>query len=185
MKNKNRFINILVIAFALIFLAGGAAFAFAPGVLDVTGTVNFATSCPAVWSNIEIGPSFGVTHHANIVRTQGRTNQRIEWIINFYDEGFAQITATVTNESALYAVTITDLTYGWADDGIAALFGLSGYIILTSLFVGQTISHGASATVTVSVAWNGTIPLGFEPSDIDVYTLINTFFIEFDYELAP
>jgi len=193
MKNRNKLINTLVIAFILV-VGAGAAFAFAPGILDVTGTVNIAIPDYIVWTNVEAGPDFelinplgwefGATHTAEIVDARERTNQRIEWTINFSEPGFADITATATNESALHPATITNLTYGWDDDQIVEDFGLSVDVI-TGSFVGLTLAPEASATVTMSVEWDGTIPLGFEGSDTDEYTFINTFFIEFDYELTP
>ena len=193
MRNRNKLINKLVAAFVLVFLAG-AAFAFAPGILDVDGTVNIAIPDYVTWTNVEAGPGFelitpfgwefGATHEAQIVDARERTNQRIEWTINFSEPGFADITATATNESVLHSATITNLTYGWDDLGIADDFGLSVNVI-TSSFVGLTLLPEASATVTMSVDWDGTIPLGFEGSDTDEYTFVNTFFIEFDYELAP
>ena len=193
MRNRNKLVNKLVIAFMFIFLIG-AAFAFAPGILDVTGTVNIAIPDYVTWTNVEAGPGFelitplgwefGATHTAEIVDARERTNQRIEWTINFSEEGFADITATATNESALHSAVITDLTYGWTDDDIADDFGLTVDVITTS-FVGLTLAPESSAAVTLSVEWDGTIPLGFEGSDTDEYTFINTFFIEFDYELAP
>ena len=194
MRNRNKLVNKLVIAFAVIFLAG-AAFAFAPGILDVTGTVNIAIPDYVTWTDVEAGPGFqlmppppgweyGATHEAQIVDARDRTNQRIEWTINFSDPGFADITATATNESALNSAVITDLTFGWDDEDIADDFGLT-VDVLTSSFVGLTLLPEATASVTMSVEWDGTIPLGFEGSATEEYTFINTFFIEFDYELAP
>jgi len=196
MKNRNKLINTLVIAFMVVFITG-AAFAFAPGILDVTGTVNIAVSDYIVWTNVEAGPDFeliipvggefGATHSAEIVDARDRTNQRIEWTINFSEPGelaFAEITATATNQSALHAVTITDLSYGWDDDEIADDFGLI-FDVTTDSFVGLTVAPGAEATLFLSVIWDGVIPPDFEGSATDGYTFVNTFFIEFDYELAP
>ena len=194
MRNRNKLVNKLVVVFTALFLTG-AVFAFAPGILDVQGTVNIAAPDYVIWSNVEAGPGFellppppgweyGATHTAQIVDARDRTNQRIEWNINFSDEGFADITATATNESALHAATITNLTYGWGDTAVANDFGLS-VDVLTGSFVGLTLAPGASATVTMSVEWDGTIPQGFVGSATDEYTFVTTFFIEFDYELAP
>jgi len=192
MRNKNKLINTLVIVFVLA-VGAGAAFAFAPGIIDVDGTVNIAIPDYVVWTNVEAGPGFelivpdgwefGATHEAEIVDARERTNQRIEWTINFSEAGFADITATATNESALHPAIITELSYGWDDDEIAEDFGLTVDVITTS-FVGLTLAPEASATVTMSIEWDGTIPLDFEGSS-DEYTFINTFYIEFDYELAP
>ena len=192
MRNKNKLINKIVIVFTLVF-AVGAAFAFAPGILDIQGSVNIAVPDYVVWSDVIAGPGFelitpagfeiGATHTAEIVDARERTAQRIEWTINFSEAGFAAITATATNQSLLHYALITDLTYGWEDDQIAADFGLTFDVLTT--FVGETISPDGFETVTIMVAWDGTIPAGFEGSDTDEYTLINTFFIEFDYELAP
>ena len=192
MKNKN-LVNKLVIGFSLLFLIG-AVFAFTPGILDVTGTVNIANPGYVVWTNVEAGPGFelinpfgwefGATHTAEIVDARGRTNQRIEWTINFSEEGFADITATATNESSLHSAVIANLSYGWNDEDIAHDFGLS-IDVLTPSFVGLTLAPKTSATVTISITWDGTIPLEFVPSGTDGYTFVNTFFIEFDYELAP
>ena len=193
MKNRKILINNLVIAFTVTFLVG-AAFAFTPGIIDVTGTVNVANLGYVVWTNVEAGPNFelitpfgweyGATHRAQIVNARDRTNQRIEWTINFIEPGFADITATATNESALHAATITNLSYGWADSNIANDFGLS-IDVITTAFIGLTIAPESSATVTMSISWDGTIPLGFEATGTDGYSFVNTFFIEFDYELAP
>ena len=194
MRNRNKLVNKLVAAFAVVFVIG-AAFAFAPGILDVTGTVNVAVPDYVIWDDVVAGPGFellppppgweyGATHTAQIVDARDRTDQRIEWTINFSEAGFADITATARNESALHSATITDLTYGWDDAGIANDFGLTVDVI-TSSFVGLILAPEATATVTMSVEWDGTIPAGFEGSATDEYTFVNTFFIEFDYELAP
>jgi len=193
MRNRKKTINTLVIAFMLTFLVG-AAFAFAPGILDVRGTVNIAVPEYVVWTNVVAGPDFelitpagwefGATHSAEIVDARDRTNQRIEWTINFSEPGFAEITATAENQSALHAATITNVSYGWDDDELADAFGLTVDIIVAS-FVGLTLEPGAEATVTILVGWfDGIIPPDFEASATDEYTFVNTFFIEFDYELA-
>ena len=195
MRNRNKLVNTLLGVFAVIFLIG-AAFAFAPGILDVTGTVNVAIPNYVVWTDVEAGPGFeliqplgwefGATHSAEIVDARDQTNQRIEWNINFYEEGFADITATATNESTIHSAIITNVDYGWDDEYIAYDFGNSlVFDVVTSSFVGTTLAPGASATVTLSVDWDGTVPEDFEASDVYEYTFVNTFFIEFDYELAP
>ncbi|MCL1990598.1 MAG: hypothetical protein FWG67_06890 [Defluviitaleaceae bacterium] len=187
MRNRNKVINTLVMAFSLVFLVG-AAFAFAPGILDIAGTVNVAAPEYVVWSNVVAGPGFellrpegwenNATHTAQIVDARGRTNQRIEWAISFTDAGFADITAAATNESSLHAITITELTHAWSDDELAAAYGLTVDLITTA-FVGTTLAPGASAIATVSVEWDGSIPTS------DDEPAVNTFIMEFDYELAP
>jgi len=203
-KNKKILVNAIIGVFAITFLVG-AAFAFAPGILDVRGAVNIAVPDYVVWSNVEAGPGFsypdelsvpdalpitaagweyGATHSAVIVEAGGRTNQRIEWNINFYQAGFADITATVTNESALHSAIITNVNFGWGDEDITNNFGdRLIFDVITGSFIGTTLAPGASATVTLSVEWDGTLPAGSIASD-DVYIFVNTFFIEFDYELT-
>ena len=192
MRNRNKLVNKLVITLTLVF-AAGAAFAFAAGILDVAGTVNIAVSDYVVWTYVEAGPDFnlinsrrgelGATHTAEIVDVRGRTNQRIEWTVNFSEPGewaHADITATATNVSAIHSAIITNVTYGWNDDnGVVDDFGLLVYII-PNTFLGVTLAPEASASVLISASWDGIIPPEAEAADFT-----NTFFIEFDYELAP
>lgn len=199
MRNKNKLVNTLVGAFAVIFFAG-VAFAFAPGIIDINGTVNIATPEYVTWTNVEAGPGltfvnpndpdpegweYGATHTAQIVDERGRTNQRIEWDIYFTEEGFADITATATNESALHSAIISNLNYGWLDVPFdAAEFGLDLAVVTTS-FVGTVLTPEATATVSLSVEWDGTVPDWFVIDEDEGFELATTFFIEFDYELAP
>jgi len=217
MKNKKTLINTIIGVFAITFLVG-AAYAFAPGILDVRGTVNIAVPDYVVWTNVEggdnfhfgpgiipdppdydggpgegvepvigftpFGAEFGATHNAIIVDARGRTNQLIEWNIYFYQGGFADITATVTNQSALHAAIITNMNISWGDEDFANTFGDSLTVRnFTGSFVGTTLAPGESTTVYLAVDWDGTVPDGFVASNDD-YTFVNTFLVEFDYELA-
>jgi len=237
MKNKNTLTNTIIGVFATVLLVG-AAFAFAPGILDVSGTVNIASPDYLVWSNVQPGggnlmiptdPTLGSTHSsepptlpppeptdpphppdptdpphptgpeptgpglgplpnsleiggashsAEIVAAGGRTNQRIEWNINFYSAASPEITATVTNESARNSAVITNVNIGWDNENFANDRLSFDY---TDSFVGTILAPGESTSVTFSVAWDGTVPAGFE----GLSELVNTFFIEFNYELAP
>jgi len=254
-RNKKTLINAIIGIFSIALLVG-AAFAFAPGVLDVRGTVNIAVPEYVVWTNVEGGPGFifgpgvtpsnptvtpstptaapstptvtpststypatappetvpvtyppeptgpeiipdpafvgfaplggesGATHSAEIVDARGQTNQRIEWNINFYQGGFADITATVTNQSALHDAVITYMNISWFDEDMANIFGDSLTVRnFTDSFVGTILAPGGSTSVVLAVDWDGTVPDGFVASN-DGYTFVNTFFIEFGYELA-
>ena len=176
----------------------GAAFAFTAGTLDIVGTVNLAEQDYVVWSNVTAGPGFtalgievGATHSAQIVNERGRTDQRIVWNINFSeaDGGFAMaaITATATNNSNQDAI-ITSVTpvWSWTDVATgftAADFGLDVTVPAAGLFFAP-IAPGGTASITVEVEWDGTIPAGFTFDPANEYTFAAEFTIEFEYAVA-
>jgi len=205
MKNKKRLTG-LVIAFLLVALTG-SAFAFAPGILDVTGNIRLADAY-VVWSNVQDSPGMftplsgevEAIHSAQIVDARGRTRQRIEWNIYFTGPGFAMITATATNEAGVNAL-IDDFTVTWtpAIAGVGATLADFGLTVdplnLFAGFVGTVIAPGADEIVLIRIDWDGTVPAGFNvPGDnvvrsvdgTDVsFGLAGTFVIEFDYIVAP
>ena len=201
-RNRNKLMNTIIGAFALVFLVG-VAFAFGPGILDIAGTVNIAAPDYVVWSNVEAGPNFqlieptgfeiGASHSARIVDARGRTSQRIEWNINFsefpeeLDFSFADITATAENQSAMHSAIITSLDYSWYDGRYgrnysAEDFGLT--FIERFPFVGSIIEPGASAMTAIGIRWDGTIPETFQILDTEEYTFAINFIVEFTYELV-
>jgi len=196
-RNKKRLTS-LVTAFMLTFVVG-TAFAFAPGMLDIGTIINLSAQedLYVVWSDVTGGPDFqllssvtpagweiGARHTARIVNERGRTNQRIEWTINFSEEGFAAITATATNNS-LQPVIITGGNATWSNIAIPGLtavdFGLMEDVSISG-FVGETLSPGDSTSMTVYVFWDGTVPAGFTASDD--YAFAANLTVTFDYAPA-
>ena len=192
MKSK-KWLNTLVIAFVMIF-GVGAAFAFAPGQVDIAGTINLAApdDLYVSWVSIDEGPNFtpasGTLHsnHTTVITDyRGRTDQRIVWTINFDEPGFAAITATARNNSARPAI-ITGGNLNWTSvygsGSTPATFGLS-YYILSSAFEG-ILAPGATTSMTVRVEWDGRVPESFIDSATGEYSFAASFEITFDYAPA-
>ncbi|MCL2399120.1 MAG: hypothetical protein FWC91_05150 [Defluviitaleaceae bacterium] len=175
LKNRKRLIG-LVITFMLVF-ATGSAFAFTPGIIDIAGTVNITApdNLYVVWENVVAGPDFefmpivpagfevGAIHSAGIVSERGRTAQRIEWEMTFFEEGFAAITASVRNHS-FHPVIITGANAEWVNTALsgvsAADFGLM-VDLSTGGFVNTVLPPNETTQMTAMVMWDGTIPAGF------------------------
>jgi len=174
----------LAIAFMLTFVVG-AAFAFAPGALDIVGTVNITTPENYVeWHSVDYGdgpvtPLFGVlgpdgwSQSASIEGRDGRDAQRIVWTITFdgdviEDFNVAVITARAVNRSNEDAVITlrpqpgnAGEYYVWSDPDLAADLGLSVMDIEYAAFVGLLPAGeitDASDVLEVMVLWDGTIP---------------------------
>jgi len=182
----------------------GAAFAFAPGIIDINGRVNLAAQDDlyVVWTDVIGGPDFqlitstpvatpfgweyGASHTGQIVDARARTAQRIVWNINFSElsesgEAFASITATAANNSIRPAI-ITGGSITWTNESgfTAADFGLTVDFDTTG-FTGEVLEQGDSTEVTVYVSWDGTIPEGFTFDGGIGYTHAASFIIDFDY----
>jgi hypothetical protein len=193
LKNKKRLTGI-VVAFMLTFIVG-SAFAFDPGMLDIVGSVNVAPpeELYIVWSGVEIDDEFLNTGQTvAIIDARGRESQSIVWNIDFKDVkdefdvsegGCAAIVAVATNNSALKA-EITDVGIEWiGTDGLTMVeLGLE-VIIDDTGFVGDIESED-TATLTVTVTWDGTIPDGFVIPDDDEYGLAGSFVISYEYKPA-
>lgn len=198
LKNRKR-LTALALAFMLTFLVG-AAFAFAPGTLDIVGNVRVANvdELYVIWSDADIGvpiiPLGGavgdsiVLHTVEIEDARGRTDQRIVWNIGFYagdwDGGglggvdLAMLSATAMNNSTTDDAVITAVAPVWSDAALAAELGLD-YTILTAL--PGTIVAGGTGLFQIQVTWDGTIPSTADYGDYWDLTLT----LEFDYAPAP
>ena len=198
-KNKKR-LSGLVAVFMLTFLVG-SAFAFIPGVLDIVSGVNLAAQDDlyVVWSNVTggddfqllpsgitpAGGEFNATHTAQIVNERDRTAQRIIWTINFSEAGFADITATATNNSPQPAI-ITGGSASWSNVALGLShtdFGLNEVTDFTG-FVGETLAPGASVSTTIRVTWDGTIPAGFTVPTGETYAFSANLTVTFNYAPA-
>jgi len=204
LRNKKR-LTALVVVFALVFMTG-AAFAFAPGSLDIVGTVNITApdELYVVWETADTGTSLGPAQPfgfswgvdssvATIEDARGRTDQRIEWDIVFMapndgwdvavGEAVAALTATATNNSLTQDAIISGATVSWSVP--AANFGLS-VDVDDAAFIGLLVAGATSADLEIEVEWDGTFPAGFfdgeTPGD-EVFA--TTLTITFDYDPAP
>ena len=201
LRNKKR-LTTLVVAFMLTFVVG-SAFAFAPGILDITGTVNVATpeELYVVWDEADtgvdlaaLGFSWRAQSDATIVDMRGRTDQRIEWVVTFaapdddvpnaLDPSEATLTAFARNDSLLLDADITAGSVSWSTAPPAG-FGLT-HSVNDTAFLGTLTPGAVSGPLEVSVEWDGSFPAGFfdnaNPGDeLPVAVLLVTF----DYVAVP
>lgn len=194
LKNKKR-LTALVLVFMLVFVVG-AAFAFAPGVLDIDGRVHLASDY-VVWYDVSstmptpMGYPFGATQSADITTRllDSRTDQRIVWRVYFSEAGTAMLTATAFNNSNI-TVGIEGASYSWVFEGgfTAADFGLS-VNVNDILFAGALPALTESMPVGVTVTWTGLMPDLYD-TDLDevvgsvtgdTYLFAATLTVEFDY----
>jgi len=194
LRNKKR-LTALVLAFMLVFTVG-AAFAFAPGVLDIDGRMHMASDY-VVWYDVSdtapspLGIPVGATQSADITTRllDTRTDQRIVWRVYFSEAGTAMLTATAFNNSNI-TVDIEEASYSWAFEGgfTAADFGLS-VSINDILFAGALSALTESMPVEVTVTWTGDMP-DLDDDDLDevigsvtgdTYLFAATLTVEFDY----
>ena len=212
LKTRKR-LTALVIAFMLTFTAG-AAFAFASGTLDIVGTISVAApqDLYVIWSDVTGDPgatpapspsgivaavAVGATQSFNIVDERGRTDQRIEWTVNFYDDagGAVSMIATATNNALLPAL-ISDATVTWTrpdpNDALAppitvnpSDFGLTLDVDVMGDFEGAILAPGAgagsSADLVVMLEWDGTAPSDFTVPTGQNYAFATTLTISFNY----
>ena len=185
-QGKRKRITALLLVFLLMFLVG-AAFAFAPGQLTIGGTVNldpdyviWNTATTSVTSPAAITTTT-ITSTAEIVDARGRTDQHINWTINFGSPGVARLDVTALNEHETLPAAVV-LNVANSGPYTNALFGISiGGNFSTGL--PETIAPGAiGLNRYVTVEWDGTVPIGFSPSaDNPAFE----FTITFDYTAAP
>jgi len=166
LKSRKRLTS-LVLAFMLVFIVG-AAFAFAPGTLDIEGRMHMATDY-VVWNDVSetmvapLGFPVGATQNATIVNNRNRTDQTIEWTVFFTEAGSATLTATAYNNSNL-PVELDFVDAEWSFEGgfTAADFGLTETVDDT-LFLLMPLGPAGSATaesmpLMVTVDWDGNFP---------------------------
>lgn len=202
LKNKKKLSNIAAI-FMLTFVIGGA-FAFTPGQLDVTGTINLAEQDYVIWysavSPNPLGFAVGANQSSSIENARGRTDQSIVWNIdlNRIDpiDGVAMVAMTaVARNNSSQTIEITAVTpnvYEWtviAEDALgtpftAADFGLTINVPTAGAFFNPILPNANSATIEFEVVWDGTFPVDFVFDDNEDYTFVADFEITFDYAIV-
>ena len=182
-RNRKR-LSILALAFLLLFITG-SAFAFAPGILDITGNVRFAQGYVR-WESVVPGSTlfpapgpqplsggYQAFHTYQIVDARGRTNQRIEWNVYFTAPGFAMLAATAENTSGVPAL-VSDPVITFTPVGGTAItltdtpdpnFGLSAEEVIPLAGVINPSGPNSSGMTSIDLFWNGSIPDNFTLTD--------------------
>jgi hypothetical protein len=195
-KNRKRF-TAVAIAFMLTFLVG-AAFAFAPGQLDIFGMIGVSPGelC-VVWTNegttTQSTPAVATTNVTRRIAGVGGDNHRLEWAIGFVDgqAGTVTLTATATNNGTVDAELLAP-TFAWGQP-----FGAEGFLhtMDSSAFVGHLPVGGTSGNLVVTIemppGWTMpliapfmTTPEWFAAQLPDaVYEIMTSFSVNLVYEL--
>jgi hypothetical protein len=199
-KNRKRMASI-AIAFLLTFVMG-AAFAFAPGMLEIGGQIGIAPGelC-VIWTDGgTTSQSTTTVASTNISRRTsgvGGANHRLEWAIGFVDgqTGTVTLTATATNNGSVPAILETP-TIAWGPFGNEGLnHTLNATAFVGPLAVGAT-SGNLVLTVEMPTGWVNPLGFGAEIDPLhsaidgwfddqlpdDVYEILTSFLVTLVYE---
>jgi len=190
LKNSKRLSKLVTVL--LLVLVVGAAFAAAPGILDIQATVEVASPTPqdlyVTWHDEAYFVEGDTEQTITIESRNGRTRQRIVWTIEFGNNGtpgphLAYLAVEANNQGTIDA-EIIGATIDWsgaypiADLGLDAAFGAG----TLSDFVGFLPSGSLSGPLVVEVTWDPSSMCDqLDPNDAPFEA---TFVIEFDYIAA-
>ena len=175
--NNKKKLKALVVAFLLLFSLG-AAFAFAPGQLSIGGAVSLDPEALYVqWRAVDISSTSGVVNNEfSINDARDRNFQHIEWDVTFETPGSATLVFDAHNHSSNFNALIGVLT---TSPGALEVndFGLT-FSGTYPEFAGTIIPMNTdSPTYDITVTWDGTVPIGFDPSANPAFT----FELSYDY----
>lgn len=184
LKNKKR-LNIAMIAFMMAFIVG-AAFAFAPGQLDIRGVVGMrAPELNVAWSSAMAlaAPTVTTTHSAIIVDSVSGSNQAIEWSMIFVNPGVITLEAHARNYGQV-PVYIETPVFAWQDDMPGHVVTGLSYSFIASYpgneFIRRLNPGEETGTLFVHIEWDGTDDWMENPDSLE-YEFAAAFFMYIVY----
>ena len=199
MRNRKRMTGVVAL-FMLIFLVG-AAFAAAPGTLDISGLVGvsdpellveWTAATPTANTAVATTNAARITEGASLMSI-AEPRHSIEWAVGFINTGTVTLTATATNLGNRVAVVNAPSTtwLGIGPSGVTPT--ITGVTVDgTAVTFPFTLPVGDAAVMTVTLSWDGTVAPAPPPPSIwlfdqldDDYDPIAWFRLELVYELAP